>query len=68
VDIFFALFGHHPFWMKVLLVARNAVARLIGLEAPTVAEIMKPDFRSAYRVGEKIGPWPIFFLIPTNLL
>jgi hypothetical protein len=62
VDIFFALFGHTPLWMKVLLIIRNAIARLFGLEAPTVAEILNPTVRPVYRVGEKIGPWPIFFI------
>jgi hypothetical protein len=61
-DIFFALFGHTPLWMKLLLIARNAAAGALGLEVPTVAEIMKPTVRSEYRVGEKIGPWPIFFI------
>jgi hypothetical protein len=62
VEIFFALFGHTPLWMKFLLIARNAAASRSGLEAPTVEEIMKPIVRSEYRVGEKIGPWPIFFI------
>jgi hypothetical protein len=62
IDIFFALFGHTPRWMKLLLIVRNAAARLAGLEAPTVAEIMKPEVRQTYGVGEKIGPWPIFFI------
>jgi hypothetical protein len=62
VDIFFAFFGHEPLWMKLTLIARNAVARLAGLEAPTVAEIMTPEVKTNYSVGEKIGPWPIFFL------
>jgi hypothetical protein len=62
VDIFFALFGHTPLWIKLLLIVRNAAARLVGLEAPTVAEIMQPTVREAYSVGEKIGPWPIFFI------
>jgi hypothetical protein len=62
VGIFFALFGHTPLWMKLLLIARNAAARLVGLEAPTVGEIMKPTVRREYRVAEKIGPWPIFFI------
>ena len=61
-DIFFAVFGHKPWWIKWMLVARNAVAGLAGLEVPTVAEIMKPEIKRAYRVGEKIGPWPIFFI------
>jgi Protein of unknown function (DUF2867) len=62
VDIFFALFGHTPLWMKLLLIVRNKAAGLFGLEVPTVGEIMKPEVRCAYRVGEKIGPWPIFFI------
>jgi hypothetical protein len=62
VDIFFAVFGHSPLWAKVLLIVRNAIARLAGLEAPTVAEIMKPGIGKDYSVGEKIGPWPIFFI------
>jgi hypothetical protein len=62
VDVFFALFGHTPLWMKSLLIVRNAAARLVGLEAPTVAEIMQPKVRETYSVGEKIGPWPIFFI------
>lgn len=36
VDVFFALFGHTPLWMKLFLLVRNAAARLFGLEAPTV--------------------------------
>src|ERR1700730_2953384 len=68
VEIFFALFGHTPLWMKFLLIARNAAARLSGLEAPTVAEIMKPAVRSQYRVGEKIGPWPIFYIDENEII
>lgn len=62
VEIFFALFGHTPGWMKALLITRNAIARRCGLEAPTVAEILKPAIRSTYGIGDKIGPWPIYFI------
>jgi Protein of unknown function (DUF2867) len=62
VDIFFALFGHTPLWMKLTLIVRNAAASLAGLEVPTVAEIMRPKIRESYSVGDKIGPWPIFFI------
>ena len=61
-DIFFAVFGHTPLWMKTMLLARNALARLARLEVPKAAEIMTPEVRSAYRVGDKIGPWPVFFV------
>src|SRR5258708_38673972 len=68
VEIFFALFGHTPRWMKFLLIVRNATARLFGLEAPSAGEIMTPAVRSAYRVGEKIGPWPIFFIADNEIV
>jgi Protein of unknown function (DUF2867) len=61
-DIFFAVFGHTPLWMKAMLILRNALVRLVGLEVPTVAEIMKPEVRATYRVGDKIGPWPVYFV------
>jgi hypothetical protein len=62
VEIFFALFGHTPLWMKALLITRNAIARRFGLEAPTSAEILHPAVRAGYGVGDKIGPWPIYFI------
>ena len=62
IDIFIALFGHTPFWMKALLITRNAIARRFGLEAPTAAEILHPKVRASYNVGDKIGPWPIYFI------
>ena len=67
-DIFFAVFGHKPLWMKRILVARNGIASLFGLEIPTIAEIMHPEIRSNYRVGDKIGPWPIFALTDQELV
>ena len=68
VDIFFVLFGYTPLWMKVLLIVRNAAAKVFGLEAPTVGEIMKPTVRREYCVGEKIGPWPIFFIADNEIV
>src|SRR4029077_4845348 len=62
VEIFFALFGHTPRWMKALLIVRNAVARWCGLEAPTAAEILTPAVRASYSRGDKMGPWPFFFI------
>jgi hypothetical protein len=62
VDIFFGVFAHRPVWMTLMLIARNKAAALAGLETPTTAEIMTLEKRACYAVGEKIGPWPIFFL------
>lgn len=68
VEVFFALFGHAPLYVKLLLITRNAIAKLAGLEVPTVADIMKPEVRSAYAVGEKIGPWPIFSISDNEIV
>ena len=62
VDIFFGIFAQRPGWMNLMLIARNKVASLAGLEVPTTLEILNMEKRDRYFVGEKIGPWPIFFL------
>jgi hypothetical protein len=68
VDIFFGVFGHHPLWMKRLLILRNHVAALCGLDASSASEIMRPEVKPSYRVGDKIGPWPIFSLTESELV
>lgn len=67
-DVFFAIFGHHPPWMKAMLVARNRVASWCGLDAPTAREIMTPSIRSSYAVGDKIGVWPVYSRTDTELI
>jgi hypothetical protein len=62
IDVFFAIFAHHPLWMKLLLIARNKLASLAGLDAPTASEILHIEVKDRYVVGEKIGVWPIFAL------
>src|SRR5262249_6032455 len=37
VEIFFAIFARRPSWMNLMLIARNKVAALAGLEVPTTA-------------------------------
>lgn len=68
VEIFLGIFSHHPTWMKVALVVRNHLASAAGLEAPSRPEIMTPEIRSNYSIGEKIGPWPIFTLSESELV
>ena len=48
--------------MKLLLIVRNKVASLAGLDAPTTTEFLHVGIRDRYVVGEKIGVWPIFAL------
>jgi hypothetical protein len=68
VEIFFAIFARRPSWMNLMLIARNKAAALAGLEVPTTAEIINMEKRDRYFVGEKIGPWPIFFLSSDELV
>lgn len=68
VDIFFSVFGHHPMWIKQLLIFRNRLASACGLEAPTQAEILECPRKPDYAVGQKIGPWPIFSISDTELV
>jgi hypothetical protein len=42
VAIFFAVLGHHPLWLKWILLARYKLGALLGLEAAKTAEIFKP--------------------------
>lgn len=68
VDIFLGIFAHHPMWMKSVLIVRNRIASLCGLDAPTASEIIHPEIKSNYGVGDKIGVWPIFSLSETELV
>jgi hypothetical protein len=62
VDIFFAVFGHHPAWLKAILLARHRAGALIGLRAAPASQILAPTQAASYRPGQHIGPWPIHFL------
>ena len=68
VDIFFGIFAHLPRSAKALLIVRNKLACLIGLEAPTTSEILNIEIRDHYSVGDRIGVWPIFFLGENELV
>jgi hypothetical protein len=67
-DIFQAIFAHHPTWMKIGLMTRNRIVRLFGLETVSDAEILNFMPRSSYRVGDRIGVWPIFALTENELV
>jgi hypothetical protein len=68
VDIFFAVFGHHPAWLKALLLVRHRIGSWFGLGAATTAEVLRPSRAASYRVGENIGPWPIYLLGDSELV
>jgi hypothetical protein len=53
VDIFFAVFGHHPAWLKAVLLARHRVGALIGLRAARTSQILNPSVSpfAAHTIG-----------------
>ena len=68
VDIFFALFAHLPWWMKLILIARNQLASWCGLSIPKASDVLHVQVESSYCVGDKIGLWPIFSQTETELV
>jgi hypothetical protein len=68
IALFAAVFAHHPLWIKGLLLARNAVASRFGLVVPKPSDILNPVIKETYQAGEKIGPWPLFFISETELI
>ncbi len=68
VQVFQAVFAHHPWWMKLVLIVRNVLASAVGLATPSMAEVLHPTFASGYAVGQKIGVWPIFAVSATELI
>ena len=68
VEIFHALFAHHPAWMKAALIVRHWIASLCGLEAPSASEVLHFEMKERYAVGDKIGVWRIFSLSDTELV
>ena len=67
-ECFNAIFGHRPTWMKLVLTGRNALASLAGLEAPAAGDLFKADVDTGYRVGDRIGVWPIYAISDDELV
>jgi hypothetical protein len=68
VAIYAGIFAHHPLAFKLLLILRNGVARLCGLEIPSLDEILRPRIQGPYAVGDKIGPWSIFAMTENEIV
>ena len=68
VDIFFGIFAHRPDWMNLLLIARNKVAGLAGLEVPTTFEIIEWKGETATLSVTRSDLGPSFFSALTNSL
>lgn len=54
-DIYLAIFAHHPWWAKRLLILRGRIVALFGLKAVTGADLDDIEINSTYAVGAKIA-------------
>ena len=68
VELFDAIFGHRPAWMKAVMLCRNWLAARAGLEVPAAEDLLRPKSQQHYEVGNQIGPWPIYALNPLELI
>ena len=68
IDLFQAVLGHSPAWIKTLLILRNRIAARAGLAVAPDAAIRSFERKAHYAVGDNIGPWPIFHLSETELI
>ena len=67
-EIFHAIFAHHPLWMKSVLILRNLLVRCVGLGGASASDILHPQYRRRYAVGDRLGVWPILALTDTALV
>ena len=67
-DLFEAVFGHHPRWVRIPLALRNRMAGWAGLEVPPEEATRHFERKPHYAVGDIIGPWPIFALTDRELI
>jgi Protein of unknown function (DUF2867) len=68
IDIFFSIFGYHPHWLKSALLLRNRVAKACGLAVADDSTILNPHRQNSYKVGDTIGPWPVFSVNEQELI
>lgn len=68
VDLFLAVFDHHPRWMRFAIHARNRAVKLFGLQVPAESDDFGATRRAAYAIGDTIGRWPIYALTDSELV
>lgn len=54
-SLYLAIFAHHPWWAKALLLLRTRIVSIFGIGGPTSRQMANIEIKDAYAVGEKIG-------------
>lgn len=59
-QIYLALFAHHPWWAKLLLLLRTRIVSLFGIGGPTARQMRRLEIKDAYVIGEKIALFTLY--------
>ena len=66
--LFVAIFGHRPWWMKMVLIARHAIGSAFGLASSRPSDILSVTAGANPGQGGSIGGWPLFWLDEQELV
>lgn len=58
-ELYYGVMGHFPPWVKALMMARNRIVRLWGLQGATDDQLSKMELKPEYAVGDYICNWEI---------
>lgn len=67
-EIYLALFAHHPWWAKQLLILRGRIVAFFGLKATTAADLDTIEIKPSYAIGEKIARFTLFAQNETEIV
>ncbi len=59
-QVYLALFAHHPWWAKALLILRTRIVSLFGIGGPTARQMNRLEIKDAYAIGEKIALFTLY--------
>lgn len=68
VDVVFAIFGYRPGWMKAMLILRNMIASLFGLDVSRTRDVLSVQRKPDYVEGEMMFGWTVFVHTPGELI
>lgn len=67
-EIYLALFAHHPWWARWLLVLRGWIVVPFGLRTTTASAFDSIEIKPAYAVGEKTARFTLYAQNSTEMI
>lgn len=60
LQVYLAVFAHHPWWAKLLLLLRTRIVSLFGIGGPTARQMNHLEIKETYGIGEKIALFTLY--------